>query len=76
MECKELNNENKSSLLYFKKLLQTVVNKQEHITLLSELNNSSSKQDICQKVGLVLSQINLETNVSFIRKYYYFQKNV
>ena len=68
MECKELNNENKSSLLYFKKLLQTVVNKQEHITLLSELNNSSSKQDICQKVGLVLSQINLETNVSFIRK--------
>ena len=68
MECKELNNENKSSLLYFKNLLQTVVNKQEHITLLSELNNSSSKQDICQKVGLVLSQINLETNVSFIRK--------
>ena len=66
MECKELNNENKSSLLYFKKILQTVVNKQEHITLLSELNNSSSKQDICQKVGLVLSQIYLETNVSFI----------
>ena len=68
MECKELNNENKSSLLYFKTLLQTVVNKQEHITLLNELNNSSSQQDICQKVGLVLSQINLETNVSFIRK--------
>lgn len=68
MECKELNKENKSVLLYFKKLLQTVVNKQEHITLLSELNNSSSKQDICQKVSLVLSQINLEINVSFIRE--------
>ena len=68
MECKELNKENKSSLLYFKKLLQEVINKQEHITLLSELNNSSSKQDICQKVSLVLSQINLQINVSFIRK--------
>lgn len=68
MECKELNNENKPLLLYFKKLLQTVVNKKKHITLLSELNNSSSKQDICQKVCLVLSQINFETNVSFIRK--------
>ena len=68
MECKELNKENKSSLLYFKKLLLEVINKQEHITLLSELNNSSSKQDICQKVSLVLSQINLETNIRFIRK--------
>lgn len=67
MECKKLNEENKSLLLYFKNLLQTVVNKEEHIKLLSELNNSSSKRDICQKVGLVLSQINLETNVSFIR---------
>ena len=69
MECKDLNKENKSSLLYFKKLLQKVVNKQEHETLLSELNNSSSKKVICQNISILLTQINLETNVRFIRKW-------
>ena len=67
-EYEILNNENKSSLLYIGKILKEVVNNKDHINLLSELNNSLSKNNICQTISLVLSQINLQINVSFIRK--------
>lgn len=71
-EKKELNNENesslnneiKSSLLYFKDLLKKVVNKPQHIKLLNKLNNSSLKKDIFNNIDIILQQID-KINVYF-----------
>lgn len=66
VECNNLSNESRSTLLYFVNILKKVVNKEGHINLLNEINDKSLKRDICQKINIILGDINI--NISFIKK--------
>lgn len=65
-ECNDLINESNTTLLYFVNILRNIVSKEQHINVLNEINDKSLKRDICQKINIILADIDID--ISFIKK--------
>lgn len=64
--CMDLAKNDKKVLVDFKRLLLELINDKESISLLNSLKQSSTEEEFCSKIGIVLSQLD-DINVKFFR---------